>query len=101
MRPVAPAEELCIFYGTKLWFEDRSGLTPPGEDEALDLWVRLANVELDDARGDPDELVSEGELPFEKVAVTGDDHGGEDEAEVQTSTSFFIAVELRCLTLDA
>lgn len=77
MRPIAPAEELCIFYGNKLWFDDRSG-TPvsSGENsEDEDGLALLSSLELDQAIENPDELIPEDELPFERVAA------GEDESE--------------------
>lgn len=80
IRSIAPADELCIFYGSKLWFDDRSG-TPAlagDDDEDEDPLVRLANIEWDQANEGPNELAPEAKLPFEGVGVTepeGDEEG--------------------------
>jgi hypothetical protein len=93
MRPVAPTEELCIFYGTKLWFEDHSATSTEldGGEERENAWARLVNVEWKESGDDLDELIPETELPFERVAVAGeDDEEDEGEGQVQTSACFSV-----------
>ena len=78
MRPIAPGDDLCIFYGTKVWFEDSSGSpAPSGEEEKHeDLWTHLASVELDQMDEDPGELIPETELPSEKLLFDSEEERG-------------------------
>ncbi|OBZ68733.1 SET domain-containing protein 7 [Grifola frondosa] len=95
-RPVKRDEELCIFYGHKLWF-DPVDAGPPANDmgenqEDEDGWGGLSV--LDDEcevfgdciakfmSGDPDELVAEEALPFTRLKTIPDD---EDEEELDAA----------------
>ena len=90
-RKIEESEELCIFYGHKLWF-DAVGAGPSEVqlDDPDDGWGGLSGVgttdgnqsELDRhismyADGDPQEIVSEDDLPFIRIKLYRDDE--EDE----------------------
>lgn len=90
-RRIEEGEELCIFYGHKLWFNDVDA--SPFEtqlDDPDDDWGGLSVVEItqDDmsaldrqkykyAGGNPQDVVSEDDLPFERIKLYRDDE--EDE----------------------
>ena len=93
-RKIEESEELCIFYGHKLWF-DAVGAGPSEVqlDDPDDGWGGLSGVgttdgnqsELDRhismyADGDPQEIVSEDDLPFIRIKLYRDDE--EDELSV-------------------
>ena len=98
-RPISPDEELCIFYGHKLWFTPAEGQDDmTGEVEAGDDWDALRSISVEDAPenectnvrpqnpfagGDPKAILSDEELPFMRTKVLPDDEA-EDEV-VQTS----------------
>ncbi|TBU47401.1 hypothetical protein BD309DRAFT_886463 [Dichomitus squalens] len=90
-RRVIPDEELCIFYGHKLWFdpvgttdtmpadaiEERDdgwgGLSGVADDEDDEV-ARGANEPFDSfADGDPSQLVPEEALPFKRLKLTPDE----------------------------
>ena len=90
-RKIEEGEELCIFYGHKLWFDVLDA--GPSEfqlQEPDDGWGGLTGVETteDDssaldrlvskyADGNPHEVVNEGDLPFTRIKLYRDDE--EDE----------------------
>jgi tRNA-specific adenosine deaminase 3 len=88
LRAIAPSDELCIFYGSKLWFDDKSSTVPVvgEESEDEDLLVGLAGLEWDEANGDSKALIPEADLPFEKVAVGESDEDEESSGAGETST---------------
>lgn len=91
-----PDEELCIFYGHKLWFAPVDALVAadnvdPGIDEDMDDgWGGLASLDgVDDGGaldelfngfedGSPEEVVLEDELPFTRLKLTPEDEEEED-----------------------
>ena len=90
-RTINLGEELCIFYGHKLWF-DALGAGPSVAqlDDPDDGWGGLSGVgTMDDSQsvldrhisryadGDPQEIVSEDDLPFIRIKLYRDDE--EDE----------------------
>ena len=93
-RKIEESEELCIFYGHKLWF-DALGAGPSETqlDDPDDGWGGLSGVGTTDdsqsvldnhismyADGDPQEIVSEDDLPFKRIKLYRDDE--EDELSV-------------------
>lgn len=105
-RKIMPDEELCIFYGHKLWFDPidaMDGVNANPAEEQDDGWGGLAGVghrdeePLDDisaicdgfATGPPDVVVLEEELPFKRIRLTPDDEEEEDmDAVRKGGTSF-------------
>lgn len=94
-RTVLPDEELCIFYGHKLWFDPVDALSADyagaGIDEEMDDgWGGLASLDgVDDGgaldelfngyeNGNPEEIVLEDELPFTRLKLTPEDEEEED-----------------------
>ncbi|EPQ51006.1 hypothetical protein GLOTRDRAFT_81597 [Gloeophyllum trabeum ATCC 11539] len=88
-RAVAPDEELCIFYGHKLWFENAdagsAGVTPASEEgEADDGWGGLGpladlvdNQNQDSGpfsfpNGDPNDIIPDADLPFTRLKLIED-----------------------------
>lgn len=91
-------EEMCIFYGHNLWFEPASTSDRPrrSSQEPEDEWGGLSAVaDLNDSEprrpsfldGDPDEIISEEDLPFTRLKVTLDEVE-EDMDSVRTSALF-------------
>jgi tRNA-specific adenosine deaminase 3 len=92
-RNIFPDEELCIFYGHKLWFTPFRG-QPPSEanmvadtfkEETEDPWDGLfelgsTNQTLDE---DANEVVAEEDLPFTKWIARNPE---EDESTLRTGT---------------
>lgn len=90
-RKIEEGEELCIFYGHKLWFDALdAGPSETQLEEPDDGWGGLAGVETpeDDASvydiqiakyadGNPQQVVSEDDLPFIRIKLYRDDE--EDE----------------------
>jgi hypothetical protein len=102
-RLVEQDEELCIYYGHKLWFKPveataRNPIVPdPGESAAEDVWGGMSALAADDlssgdeqanpwAAGDQRELVDEDAVPFDRIRTTPDELTEEDAASVQTGT---------------
>ncbi|KAI0726233.1 hypothetical protein C8Q72DRAFT_847416 [Fomitopsis betulina] len=102
-RRIEEGEELCIFYGHKLWFNDVDA--SPFEtqlDDPDDDWGGLSVVEItqDDmsaldrqkykyAGGNPQDVVSEDDLPFERIKLYRDDE--EDElSAVRTQPAWVV-----------
>ena len=90
-RRIEEGEELCIFYGHKLWFDAVDARSSDTQlDDPDDGWGGLASVEIVEdelseldkvvlryADGDPQETVSEDDLPFIRIKLYRDDE--EDE----------------------
>ncbi|KAH9925436.1 uncharacterized protein BXZ73DRAFT_50055 [Epithele typhae] len=107
-RPIAKDEELCIFYGHKLWFDPVDAVdkrAPPVEDELDDGWGGLAAVEEDEGAPDTDidmglfdkfqdgkeaDLVSEGDLPFSRVRLTPDEEEEKDMDSIRKEDAWVV-----------
>lgn len=92
-RRIEEDEELCIFYGHKLWFSAVDSDASPSEAELNDPddgWGGLTGVEITQdklsvldtqirkyADGNPQEVPSEEDLPFTRIKLYRDDE--EDE----------------------
>ena len=67
-------EELCIFYGAKLWFEesvsteDHHSRLQEIEDEG-DPFSRMIGLDFGMDVEDPGKVIPEGELPFEALDI--------------------------------
>lgn len=87
-RTVLPDEELCIFYGHKLWFapiDAADSYAGVEFDEMDDGWGGLASLDgpddgvaLDELfngyeDGNSEEIVLEDELPFTRLKLTPED----------------------------
>ena len=92
-RDVLPDEELCIFYGHKLWFEDANAAQSSSADpiDADDSWGGLGAMSGPDATGDeseedgdPSALVAEDDMPFTRVRITPDELEEEDMESIRT-----------------
>lgn len=93
-RDILPDEELCIFYGHKLWFEDFNAAQDVSSStvEVGDLWGGLAAVsasdevadESEEEDGDPAAPVAEDDLPFTRVRITPDEDEEEDMESIRT-----------------
>ncbi|KAI8978832.1 hypothetical protein BD414DRAFT_516784 [Trametes punicea] len=94
-RRVMPGEELCIFYGHKLWFDPVDAADSANADiteETDDGWGGLTNLEDGDAHvrpldesfsnrfadGDPTEEIADEALPFTRLKLTPEDEEEED-----------------------
>lgn len=98
-RDILPDEELCIFYGHKLWFEDVNAAQESSSAavEADDLWGGLAAVsgfdaaadESEEEDGDSSTPVTEEDLPFVRVRITPDEEEEEDLESVRTGAVHF------------
>ena len=96
-RDILPGEELCIFYGHKLWFEDANAGQSSSADpiDADDPWGGLGAVSGPDATGDetesedgdPSAPVAEDDLPFTRVRITPDELEEEDMESIRTGKS--------------
>lgn len=95
-RDIEADEELYIFYGHNLWFNPSgSGAPKPNESVVEDGWGGLSMLNDDDVQdsaddghwplldGDPDEVVSEEDLPFTRFKPPPEEETLE---EVRTST---------------
>ncbi|CCL98406.1 uncharacterized protein FIBRA_00403 [Fibroporia radiculosa] len=101
-RPIEQEEELCIFYGHKLWFDAVDGEPLELSENALnDGWDGLCPVGGDVngfedelqrfTEGCLDELVQEESLPFVRMKVVVDDN--EDTVEtVQTGEAWVVDI---------
>ncbi|KAG6830390.1 hypothetical protein H0H87_008277 [Tephrocybe sp. NHM501043] len=84
VRNVAPDEELCIFYGHKLWFRPAGPLATPDQAAGIseldldDGWGGLSAVdesadpsseESPYEDGDPEEIISDEDLPFTRYKI--------------------------------
>ena len=93
-RAITKDEELRIFYGHKLWFEDADGGTNVAdaqattEDQSGDGWSNLPHIGEEEAAeeeepeflaGAPDEIIPEADLPFTRLKLLDDEE--EDEVE--------------------
>lgn len=98
-RDIQSEEELCIFYGHKLWFSPVEGVSKEypnqGPQENLDEWGGLSTLDYDHTAqiihsanpftgGNPEEILSEEDLPFVRYKLPPDE---EEPDAVRTSMS--------------
>ncbi|KDQ62574.1 hypothetical protein JAAARDRAFT_171049 [Jaapia argillacea MUCL 33604] len=96
-RQIEPDEELCIFYGHKIWFVDCNADAGAAQDqEQDDGWGGLSAVveQLDISEdeldvnpfedGDPNEVITECDLPFTRLRITSDNDEEEDLNSIRT-----------------
>ncbi|KAJ3505047.1 hypothetical protein NLJ89_g7617 [Agrocybe chaxingu] len=93
VRDVEAGEELCIFYGHKLWFSpaDRN-YTQIEEIEVEDGWGGLAaDVQITNPyeEGDQTEVIPENELPFVRLKQSPDE---EDPESIRTIQAWVVDV---------
>ncbi|KAH9851569.1 hypothetical protein C2E23DRAFT_895739 [Lenzites betulinus] len=105
-RKVLQDEELCIFYGHKLWFDpvdstDRVDTVPTETDDG---WGGLTNLgdsyadngALDNAffafhmQGNLDENIPDEELPFTRLKLTPEEEEEEDIESVRTEEAWVV-----------
>lgn len=103
-RQIMPDEEMCIFYGHKLWFDPVDAadnvLVEPKEEQD-DGWGGLTGVEDQDIEsegaltvldafsdGDPNEVIPEEQLPFKRIRLTPDEEEEEDMDAVRRGEHF-------------
>jgi tRNA-specific adenosine deaminase 3 len=99
VRAVEPDEELCIFYGSNLWFNPAEAQISDGlvfSDTELvdDGWGGLSAVAgeaeasssnyVPKDTSDPNEVVSDEDLPFTRVKLTSDEDDEETLEAVRT-----------------
>ncbi|KAF7791412.1 hypothetical protein EIP86_002428 [Pleurotus ostreatoroseus] len=86
-RTIGEGEELCIFYGHKLWFQSAEGEEPEETvDEPDDGWGGLTGLQDEYSRqdihkedvwplleGDPDDIIPEEQLPFTRIKLIDDE----------------------------
>lgn len=87
-------DELCIFYGHRLWFDPVASVRPQPSEETEDEWGGLSsvadNIGVDQPGcpsfldGNPDEIVSDEDLPFVRVKVSQDEDEEEELSAVRT-----------------
>lgn len=99
-RPIRQDEELCIFYGHKLWFQNTDA--PPIVDEVADPddgWAGLSGLGGDEQHnsptlewslleGRPDDVVHVDDLPFTRIKLTPDDEEEDEPDAVRTGKAF-------------
>ena len=87
-------EELCIFYGHKLWFipaGEGAEVAPSTEHDNEDAWGELSGIndeQIDDIKnpfvdGDQTELIAEGDLPFTRFKLPPEE---EDAQSIRTGS---------------
>ncbi|KAG5638251.1 hypothetical protein H0H81_001020 [Sphagnurus paluster] len=90
-RDIALGEELCIFYGHKLWFVSSEASNMDNQSEELeDVWGGLLAV-VDSADptgpyldGDPQAFIEDEDLPFTRYKLPPEE---EDMESIRTGTS--------------
>ncbi|KAE9404000.1 cytidine deaminase-like protein [Gymnopus androsaceus JB14] len=94
VRDVDVDEELCIFYGHKLWFKPIEAIPSAVDPESEDGWGGLSTVETDEQDEhredvDPDEIVDDDSLPFTRFKPPPDE---EDLESVRTVPAWVVDV---------
>ena len=74
-RVVEEGEELCNFYGTKLWFEESDNIKDrrrfeDSEDQEGDPFLKMIGLDLGAEDGDRGKVIPEEELPFEALDIS-------------------------------
>lgn len=108
-RAISIGEELCIFYGHKLWFESAEGEeSQRTADEPDDGWGGLTGLQDESAEhhapmediwplliGNPDDVVPEEQLPFTRVKLVNDED--EDVLDAVCLGNFCLLIFGRCI----
>ncbi|KAJ8474170.1 hypothetical protein ONZ51_g7383 [Trametes cubensis] len=110
-RRILPDEELCIFYGHKLWFDPVDAadcIISNGAEEREDGWGGLANLTESDEdneetnglpedwlfdrfnEGKPHDNVPEEELPFTRLKLTPEDVEEEDMDSIRKEEAWVV-----------
>ncbi|THH06806.1 hypothetical protein EW146_g9497 [Bondarzewia mesenterica] len=103
-RQIEPDEELCIFYGNKLWFNpvDCANCTSDDVSGAEDGWGGL--ISIDDQNetvsgdddcvldGDPNEIILEEDLPFTRIKLAPEEDEEEDMESIRTVQAWVIDI---------
>ena len=94
-RDIRADEELCIFYGHKLWFNDMGAVLQADNlsDEVEDGWGGLSRLEglavntdqKTHINEDQNAIVPEEDLPFARVRITPDEEEEEDMDSIHKS----------------
>ncbi|KAF5382635.1 hypothetical protein D9615_002940 [Tricholomella constricta] len=102
VRDIASDEELCIFYGHKLWFDSAESLDPVPHchvpEVTEDGWGDLSAVEDAESAdpplgpyldGDPDEVIADEYLPFTRFKLPPEE---EDLESIQTVDAWVVDI---------
>ena len=99
VRAVEPEEELCIYYGSNIWFKPAEtqildGLTSAETELVDDGWGGLSAVageaeapalnQIPKETSDPNEILPDEDLPFTRVKLTSDEDDEETSETVRT-----------------
>ena len=99
VHAVEPDEELCIYYGSNLWFKPSEtqildGLTSADTELIDDGWGGLSAVageaeasssnHVSKEMSDPNEILPDEDLPFTRVKLTSDEDDEETSETVRT-----------------
>ncbi|PCH39935.1 hypothetical protein WOLCODRAFT_136570 [Wolfiporia cocos MD-104 SS10] len=100
-RRIDKDEELCIFYGHNLWFDPIDAAPSTASEEPDDGWGGLSilgnetNILEEQMRsfkgGNPDDVISEDDLPFTRIRLTSDDEEDEIHA-VRTEHAWVVDI---------
>ncbi|KIK69616.1 hypothetical protein GYMLUDRAFT_236120 [Collybiopsis luxurians FD-317 M1] len=88
VRDINEDEELCIFYGHKLWFDPVDTAVSAEAPEPEDGWGGLSAVR-NNGDSDPDEIVAEQSLPFTRLKPPPEE---EDLESVRTIPAWVVDV---------
>jgi tRNA-specific adenosine deaminase 3 len=89
-RAIEPDEELCIYYGSNLWFEPVETCSEPTCSDPQpvdDGWAGLSTIagetpnHVPEETPDPNEILPDDDLPFTWVKLTSDE---DDEETIET-----------------
>ncbi|PIL35340.1 transcription factor [Ganoderma sinense ZZ0214-1] len=106
-RRILPDEELCTFYGHKLWFNPvdvGDGVLSEALEVGDDGWGGLSGVREDEdepsiaeqslfddfSEGDPEQIISEEELPFKRLKLTPEEEEEEDMVSVRKEDAWVV-----------
>ncbi|KAF8465213.1 cytidine deaminase-like protein [Russula ochroleuca] len=106
VRAVEPDEELCIYYGTNLWFkpvEISDGRTCADTELVDDGWGGLSAVageveassssnHVPEDTSDPNAIVPDEDLPFTRVKLTSDEDDEETSEAVRTVQAWAVDI---------
>lgn len=83
-RVVEPDEELSIYYGNSLWFQDAEPISTNNDltlDHGISDMSGLENIDIESGKGCLSRLYLEEELPFERVNIADEE---EEDTQVET-----------------
>ncbi|KAI0771165.1 hypothetical protein BD413DRAFT_551498 [Trametes elegans] len=105
-RRVMPDEELCIFYGHKLWFapvDAADSTVLETQEEMDDGWGGLASLNGEDeidtedgvllggfTEGEPDKSVPDNDLPFVRLKLTPEEEEEEDMEAIRKEEAWVV-----------